>query len=244
MIIIIIMTTKPNANPNWYVYILQSVPKPSLTYVGMTNCPRQRLRRHNGELVQGAQYTSRQNTRPWKFVVRYRLPDTLPYADAKCSAARIERWAKAKYWSKSFGGNGRRRSAAWTDRKKPDPDPKLTECLLRFAESHEHIPKGPIGDPLPRRLWLLHRSIQLERWRKGTPTGTLEILDESERVMSTWARFDDAWTKRNEHADQDLCRLEDVHDDDLKTDDEDAEDDCDEEEAEGEEEESVVEDKS
>lgn len=204
------MATSDRKKMNWYVYVLQSVPKPSLTYVGMTNCPSQRLRRHNGELVQGAGYTSRKNTRPWKFLVRYRLPESLPYAEAKCSAARIERWAKAKYWAKSFGGNGRRRSAAWSDPKKPDPDPKLTECLLRFAQSHEHIPSGPRGDPIPRRLWLLHRSIQLERWRKGTTTGTLEILDQSECIVATWKRFDDAWTQRNEHADQDLCVLLDT----------------------------------
>lgn len=51
---------------NFICYILQSVPRASNTYVGITNHWERRLRQHNGELVGGARRT--RGLRPWRRV--------------------------------------------------------------------------------------------------------------------------------------------------------------------------------
>ncbi len=47
------------------VYVLQSIPKPHLSYVGYAVNPAQRLRQHNREITGGADKTKRSG--PWKF---------------------------------------------------------------------------------------------------------------------------------------------------------------------------------
>jgi len=58
------------SSSRFVVYCLQSVLRPSCTYVGASVDALHRLRQHNGELVGGARYTSR--FRPWRhvFIVR------------------------------------------------------------------------------------------------------------------------------------------------------------------------------
>ena len=53
---------------SYLVYLIASTTT-RRTYVGMTNNFTRRLRQHNGELVGGAKYTSRHDSRPWKCVV-------------------------------------------------------------------------------------------------------------------------------------------------------------------------------
>ena len=50
---------------NWFVYLLVSIDKPGLTYVGATVDVDKRLRQHNGEIKGGAKYTK---GRQWKRV--------------------------------------------------------------------------------------------------------------------------------------------------------------------------------
>lgn len=72
-------------------YMLQSTVEPRYTYIGCTNNPRQRLRRHNGELVNGAKATRAH--RPWRMV---RLVTGF---ETKREALRFE-WCW-KHWKKS-----------------------------------------------------------------------------------------------------------------------------------------------
>ena len=51
---------------HYVCYMLQSTVEPRYTYIGCTNNPRRRLRRHNGELVGGAKATRAH--RPWQMV--------------------------------------------------------------------------------------------------------------------------------------------------------------------------------
>lgn len=47
-------------------YLLQSVSRPSYTYIGITNNIVRRVRQHNGEIKGGAKYT--RANRPWRLV--------------------------------------------------------------------------------------------------------------------------------------------------------------------------------
>lgn len=49
----------------YVVYVLRSTTRPGRTYVGCTNDPAQRIRRHNGEICGGARYT--RVGRPWRY---------------------------------------------------------------------------------------------------------------------------------------------------------------------------------
>lgn len=79
----------------WVVYILRSAENPNLTYVGMTNNIRRRLRQHNGCIKGGARYTS--SDRPWK------LAALIPNLQDKSQALRVEFWAKAKNYKDKTG---------------------------------------------------------------------------------------------------------------------------------------------
>jgi putative endonuclease len=79
----------------WVVYILRSVQNPNLTYVGMTNNIRRRLRQHNGCIKGGARYTS--TNQPWK------LAALIPNLEDKREALKVEYWAKAKHYRSKVG---------------------------------------------------------------------------------------------------------------------------------------------
>jgi predicted GIY-YIG superfamily endonuclease len=57
-----------NNNADYLVYLLQSIPSPLTTYIGITTNPSRRLRQHNGYLSTGG--TRRTKThRPYKYIV-------------------------------------------------------------------------------------------------------------------------------------------------------------------------------
>lgn len=76
------------------VYVLRSVTKPNMMYVGYTTNIVRRLRQHNGIIKGGGKYTSA--NRPW------RLAALVP-VKSKSDALKLEYWAKAKNYSSQAG---------------------------------------------------------------------------------------------------------------------------------------------
>lgn len=76
------------------VYVLRSVTKTNLMYVGYTTDIHRRLRQHNGIIKGGGKYTSA--NRPWK------LAAIVPVKD-KSDALKVEYWSKAKNYSSQAG---------------------------------------------------------------------------------------------------------------------------------------------
>ena len=67
----------------YVVYVLRSTTRPGRTYVGCTNDPAQRIRRHNGEICGGARYT--RVGRPWCYALVVR-----GFGLDKCAALSFE----------------------------------------------------------------------------------------------------------------------------------------------------------
>lgn len=76
------------------VYVLRSVTKPNMMYVGYTTNIHRRLRQHNGIIKGGGKYTS--SNRPWRLAALVPTP-------TKSEALKVEYWAKAKNYSSQAG---------------------------------------------------------------------------------------------------------------------------------------------
>ena len=50
---------EPSQKDKWYCYILRSTIRPNITYNGMTNNPKRRIRQHNREIKGGAKATGK-----------------------------------------------------------------------------------------------------------------------------------------------------------------------------------------
>ena len=76
------------------VYVLRSVTKPNMMYVGYTTNILRRLREHNGIIKGGGKYTSA--NRPWRLAALVPMP-------SKSEALKVEYWAKAKNYASQKG---------------------------------------------------------------------------------------------------------------------------------------------
>jgi len=76
------------------VYVLRSVTKPNMMYVGYTTNIVRRLRQHNGIIKGGGKYT--RANRPWGLAA-------LVPVNSKSDALKLEYWAKAKNYSSQAG---------------------------------------------------------------------------------------------------------------------------------------------
>jgi len=76
------------------VYVLRSVTKPNMMYVGYTTDIVRRLRQHNGIIKGGGKYTSA--NRPWRLAALVLMPTV-------SEALKVEYWAKAKNYPSQAG---------------------------------------------------------------------------------------------------------------------------------------------
>lgn len=120
----------------WCVYVLRCG---ALTYCGMTNDLRKRLRQHNGAISGGGKYTS--SAWPWT------LAALVPGLPDKSSALKLEWWTKAKHWStkalKSSGEEDRSVAASVCKRVR----------LIQMACDRRCLPRSTVRwiDPQFRR---------------------------------------------------------------------------------------------